>query len=117
MGQLHFSRQLSNKSGAPHLVRSSWDLSCPSSLWGPFPGAVLIGLCHQRGDSWQWGSQFSDSYTPVAPLTHEVELGSFFSPVLPASPTSWPGTSLTFGHLCVVIMYKGPGWLRGGVFA
>lgn len=60
------------------------------------------------------GSQFSDSYTPVAPLTHAVELGSFFSPVLPASPTSWPRASLTSGHLCVVIMYKGPGWPRGG---
>lgn len=32
-------------------IRPSWGLchSCPNSLWGPFPGAVLIGFLSPQG--------------------------------------------------------------------
>lgn len=68
------------------------------SLLPQFPLGSLSRCCPDWPFVTTWvtlgdgSQQFSDSYPPVAPLTHEVELDSFFSSsVLPASPTSWLG--------------------------
>lgn len=47
--------------------------------------------------------------------TKRTELGSFYSSVLPVCLPPWLGTQFSppFGHLCVVIMYRGPAWPQG----
>lgn len=98
-----------------HLTSNSAQLGSLPRCRPPDWPLVTTGVICGSGSQ-----QFSDSYTPVTPLTHEVKLGSFtpFSPAcLPWFLVGGPGSSCSpSGHLCVVIMYRGPGWPRVGVF-
>lgn len=124
MGQLPFLGAGVNKSGAPSPpVRPTGGLchSCPSSLWGSFPGAVLIGLCHLRGDLAMGISSFQILTLQLLPLSMSGAgfLFPFFRPAgLPHFLVGGQGSPCsTSGHLCVVIMYRGPGRPRVGVLA
>lgn len=114
MEQLHSPRQLLNKSGAPHLQVQL------GSLLPQFPLGSLSRCCPDwpfvtKGVTLGNGGVRSFQILTLQLLPLPMKwVGFFFSPVLPASTTSCPGASSTSGHLCVVIMYKGPGWLRGG---
>lgn len=113
----------SNKSGAPHLQLGPAGVSVTPA---PIPSGVLPRCSPDwplvtSGVTWRWESAvFRFLHSSCSPLS--VSGAGFLFPCSPAHlPLFLPGGQSsprsTFGHLCVVIMYRGPGGSRVGVFA
>lgn len=105
-----------NKSGIPHLQLGPAGVSVTSvqfplgSLPRCCPDCPFVTTGVSFGDESQ---QFSDSYTPVTPLIHEMELGSFFPfSLLPFPSTSWLRVkALLVQLLDISVLYVQRTWL------
>lgn len=119
MGQLRSLGQPFNTGLGPAPAhRPSWVFVTPAPVSsGSLPRdcpdwpSVITGVTPGYGSQ-----QFSDSYTPVAPLIHEVELSPF--PFCPAclhvlARAQCPPCS-TPGYVWIVMTYRGPGRPRVG---